>query len=138
LFIKDHYNLTNTVKLVSSKYNISNGTKTVTKKVFNTKDTNTPVLILLSLTTVRAESFQSSALKSDILKQIGLLYRELVQYDTVTLIKLAIYLDKYQKLAIIEISKFSHKTAEAMGMTKYRKGPQRTAKEHYTGPQRIG
>jgi len=24
------------------------------------------------------------------------------------------------------------------GMTKYRKGPQRTAKEHYTGPQRIG
>jgi len=23
------------------------------------------------------------------------------------------------------------------GMTKYRKGPQRTAKEHYTGPQRI-
>jgi len=62
------YNLTNTVKLVSSKYNISNGTKTVTKKVFNTKYTNTSVLILLSLTTVRAESFQSSALKSDILK----------------------------------------------------------------------
>jgi len=24
------------------------------------------------------------------------------------------------------------------GMTKYRKGPQRTTKEHYTGPQRIG
>jgi len=23
-------------------------------------------------------------------------------------------------------------------MTKYRKGPQRTTKEHYTGPQRIG
>jgi len=113
------YNLTNTVKLVSSKYNISNGTKTVTKKVFNTKYTNTSVLILLSLTTVRAESFQSSALKSDILKQIGLLYRELVQYDTVTLIKLAIYLDKYQKLAIIEISQFSHKTAEAiMSLTK--------------------
>jgi len=24
------------------------------------------------------------------------------------------------------------------GMTKYRKGPQRTTKEHYTGPQRTG
>jgi len=24
------------------------------------------------------------------------------------------------------------------GMTKYRKGPQRTTKEHYTGPHRIG
>ena len=25
-----------------------------------------------------------------------------------------------------------------LGMTKYRKGAQRTAKEHHTGPQRIG
>jgi len=30
------------------------------------------------------------------------------------------------------IAFFPHK----LGMTKYRKGPQRTAKEHYTGPQR--
>ena len=28
--------------------------------------------------------------------------------------------------------------AASVGMTKYRKGPQRTAKEHYTGPKRIG
>ena len=28
--------------------------------------------------------------------------------------------------------------AKPSGMTKYRKGPQRTTKEHYTGPQRIG
>jgi len=39
---------------------------------------------------------------------------------------------------IMELRCPNSKQLKNRGMTKYRKGPQRTAKEQYTGPQRIG
>jgi len=57
--------------MATTYHNFNNCINIVTLKHMNTyKDINTSVFLLLSLTTARAFSFQSSTLNSDILKQV--------------------------------------------------------------------